>query len=71
MTTKKGKQGGADKLRESLIRSWGKEKFEAIMDSLNQLQRMGIDIKDLERDLDSFIKAHVKDREIFFSKDGL
>ena len=71
MARKNRKQGKADKLRDSLIRSWGKEKFDAIMESISQLQRQGIDMKDLERDLDSFIKAHVKEREIFFSKDGV
>lgn len=71
MARKNRKQGKADKLQDSLIRSWGKEKFDAIMESISQLQRQGIDMKDLERDLDSFIKAHVKEREIFFSKDGV
>ena len=71
MARKNRKQGKADKLRDSLIRSWGKEKFDAIMESISQLQRQGIDMKDLERDLDSFIQAHVKEREIFFSKDGV
>lgn len=71
MATKNQKKDEADKLRDGLKRTWGKEKFDAIMDSLSQLQRQGIDMKNLEKDLDSFIQAHIKEHEIFFSKDGL
>ncbi len=71
MAAKTLKRDDPDKTRDNLIRTWGRDKFDAIMDSLNRLQRQGIDMRDLERDLDSFIQAHIKDREIFFSKDGL
>lgn len=71
METKSQKLGEGERLRSSLMRTWGKEKFDAVMDSLSQLQKQGIDTRDLGRDLDSFIQAHIKDREIFFNKDGL
>jgi len=71
MQPKNQKVGEDEKLRSSLMRTWGKEKFDAVMDSLSQLQKQGIDTRDLGRDLDAFIQAHIKDREIFFNKDGL
>lgn len=71
METKSQKLGEGERLRSSLMRTWGKEKFDAVMDGLSQLQKQGVDMRDLGRDLDSFIQAHIKDREIFFNKDGL